>query len=90
MQKLILKGFSIPEKFLWLKKVGGIESVEMLKTFNCGIGLILVVKAKESQCVTNFFEKKKILIPLSLAKFQKEKETKNNLNKKKFGKWDLT
>ena len=29
-----------------------------------------------------FFEKKKILIPLSLAKFQKEKETKNNLNKK--------
>ena len=53
------EGFSIPEKFLWLKKVGGIESVEMLKTFNCGIGLILVVKAKESQCVTNFLKKKK-------------------------------
>ena len=36
-----------------------------------------------------FFEKKKILIPLSLAKFQKRKKQQTILIKK-FGKWDLT
>ena len=65
--------FFIPEKFLWLKKVGGIESVEMLKTFNCGIGLILVVNANESKKVINFLKKKKVLIRISLVKFQKRK-----------------
>lgn len=27
----------------WLSKVGGISEYEMLKTFNCGIGMILAV-----------------------------------------------
>ena len=83
------EGFSIPEKFLWLKKVGGIESVEMLKTFNCGIGLILVVKAKESQCVTNFLKKKKIN-SFILGKISKKKKKQKTILIKKFGKWDLT
>ena len=81
--------FSIPEKFLWLKKVGGIESVEMLKTFNCGIGLILVVKAKESQCVTNFLKKKNIN-SFILGKISKKKKKQKTILIKKFGKWDLT
>ena len=83
------EGFSIPEKFLWLKKVGGIESVEMLKTFNCGIGLILVVKAKESQCVTNFLKKKNIN-SFILGKISKKKKKQKTILIKKFGKWDLT
>ena len=83
------EGFSIPEKFLWLKKVGGIESVEMLKTFNCGIGLILVVKAKESQCVTNFLKKKNINFFI-LGKISKKKKKQKTILIKKFGKWDLT
>ena len=83
------EGFSIPEKFLWLKKVGGIESVEMLKTFNCGIGLILVVKAKESQCVTNFLKKKNIN-SFILGKVSKKKKKQKTILIKKFGKWDLT
>ena len=83
------EGFSIPEKFLWLKKVGGIESVEMLKTFNCGIGLILVVKPKESQCVTNFLKKKNIN-SFILGKISKKKKKQKTILIKKFGKWDLT
>ena len=83
------EGFSIPEKFLWLKKVGGIESVEMLKTFNCGIGLILVVKPKESQCVTNFLKKKNINFFI-LGKISKKKKKQKTILIKKFGKWDLT
>jgi phosphoribosylformylglycinamidine cyclo-ligase len=32
-----------PPVFGWLRQAGGIDEVEMLRTFNCGIGLVLVV-----------------------------------------------
>lgn len=32
-----------PEIFTWLSKEGKVEKDEMLKTFNCGIGMVLVV-----------------------------------------------
>ena len=37
-----------PEIFNWLQETGNIEESEMLKTFNCGIGMILVVDRKET------------------------------------------
>ena len=51
------KDFSIPEEFLWLKKSGNIKSKEMLKTFNCGVGLILIAKVEDSKEITNFISK---------------------------------
>jgi phosphoribosylformylglycinamidine cyclo-ligase len=33
-----------PPVFGWLRKVGGVEEAEMLKTFNCGIGMVAVCK----------------------------------------------
>ncbi|WP_306005677.1 phosphoribosylformylglycinamidine cyclo-ligase [Aquicoccus porphyridii] len=38
-----LGAWSLPPVFDWLRGVGGIDEAEMLKTFNCGIGMILVV-----------------------------------------------
>jgi phosphoribosylformylglycinamidine cyclo-ligase len=32
-----------PAVFVWLAKTGGIEAEEMLRVFNCGIGMVLVV-----------------------------------------------
>jgi phosphoribosylformylglycinamidine cyclo-ligase len=37
--------------FRWLAKVGGIAEPEMLRTFNCGIGMIAVVEAKAAAAV---------------------------------------
>ena len=37
--------------FAWLQKVGGVEPAEMLRTFNCGIGMIVVVNAKDAKAV---------------------------------------
>jgi phosphoribosylformylglycinamidine cyclo-ligase len=34
--------------FKWLAKEGGVAELEMLRTFNCGIGLILAVEAAKS------------------------------------------
>jgi phosphoribosylformylglycinamidine cyclo-ligase len=41
--------------FKWLAKVGGIAEPEMLRTFNCGIGMIAVVAANEADAVTAAF-----------------------------------
>lgn len=38
-----LNAWDLPDLFKWMRGVGGIAEAEMLKTFNCGIGMILVV-----------------------------------------------
>ncbi|MBW7057434.1 phosphoribosylformylglycinamidine cyclo-ligase [Paracoccus bogoriensis] len=38
-----LGAWSLPPVFAWLAQAGGIEQAEMLKTFNSGIGMVLVV-----------------------------------------------
>ena len=43
-----LENLALPELFLWLAEQGGLSQAEMLKTFNCGIGMVLVV-APEAQ-----------------------------------------
>ena len=37
-----------PQLFDWLQKVGNVEPAEMLRTFNCGIGLCVVVAAADA------------------------------------------
>lgn len=38
-----LSAWELPAIFQWLQKRGGIEEQEMLRTFNCGIGMALLV-----------------------------------------------
>ena len=42
-----LNAWEMPEIFARLQKLGNIEREEMLKTFNCGIGMCLIVDANE-------------------------------------------
>ncbi len=42
-----LESISVPAVFSWLAKTGGVEPNEMLRTFNCGIGMIAVVKPEK-------------------------------------------
>nr|KIU67775.1 phosphoribosylformylglycinamidine cyclo-ligase [Brucella anthropi] len=42
-----LTSISVPAVFSWLAKTGGVEPNEMLRTFNCGIGMIAVVKPEK-------------------------------------------
>jgi phosphoribosylformylglycinamidine cyclo-ligase len=39
--------------FGWLRDTGKIDRDEMLRTFNCGIGMIVVVRAKEARSVAS-------------------------------------
>ncbi|MFT3986899.1 phosphoribosylformylglycinamidine cyclo-ligase [Aestuariivirga sp.] len=43
--------------FQWLQDQGGVDEREMLRTFNCGIGMIVVVDAKEAKAIAARFKK---------------------------------
>jgi phosphoribosylformylglycinamidine cyclo-ligase len=47
----------VPPVFKWLAKTGGVAETEMLRTFNCGIGMIAVVAPKDAAAVTAAFDK---------------------------------
>ncbi|MBN9469904.1 MAG: phosphoribosylformylglycinamidine cyclo-ligase [Bosea sp.] len=48
---LDLSAIPVPAVFGWLAKVGGVAEREMLRTFNCGIGMIVVASAAEADAV---------------------------------------
>jgi len=46
-----LDAWTLPPVFAWLRERAGIPDAEMLKTFNCGIGLVLVVAPERAAAV---------------------------------------
>ncbi len=46
-----LDSWKLPDLFAWMQKVGDISEGEMLRTFNCGIGMIAVVEAAKADSV---------------------------------------
>ncbi|CDZ27589.1 phosphoribosylformylglycinamidine cyclo-ligase [Neorhizobium galegae] len=60
-----LDSIPVPPVFSWLAKTGGVEPKEMLRTFNCGIGMIVVVAPENAQAVTNTLTNEgEIVVPL--------------------------
>lgn len=47
-----LGAWDLPPVFGWMAETGGIAEAEMLKTFNCGIGLIVVCAADQADALT--------------------------------------
>lgn len=43
--------WSLPPVFSWLQTAGSISDAEMLKTFNCGIGMAIVVAASDADAI---------------------------------------
>ena len=43
--------WDLPPVFAWLAEAGGVEVAEMRRTFNCGIGLMLVVSPQDAEPV---------------------------------------
>lgn len=41
--ELDLDAIEVPPVFSWLAKAGGVAPAEMMRTFNCGIGMVIVV-----------------------------------------------
>jgi phosphoribosylformylglycinamidine cyclo-ligase len=47
-----LASIAVPPVFSWLSATGGVAANEMLRTFNCGVGMIVVVAAEQADAVT--------------------------------------
>ncbi|CDZ37380.1 Phosphoribosylformylglycinamidine cyclo-ligase [Neorhizobium galegae bv. officinalis] len=60
-----LDSIPVPPVFSWLAKTGGVEAKEMLRTFNCGIGMIIVVAPGNAQAVADILTGEgEIVVPL--------------------------
>jgi phosphoribosylformylglycinamidine cyclo-ligase len=46
-----LSAIQVPPVFSWLARTGGVAPLEMLRTFNCGIGMIAVVEAAQAEAI---------------------------------------
>jgi phosphoribosylformylglycinamidine cyclo-ligase len=54
--EIALGAWDMPELFGWLQRHGNIAQSEMLRTFNCGIGMVVVVAADQADAVHSTFE----------------------------------
>ena len=50
-----LGGWALPGVFGWLRETGGMDDAELLKTFNCGIGMIVAVSAARADALAELF-----------------------------------
>ena len=49
--RLDLDAIAGPPVFGWLARAGGVAEAEMLRTFNCGIGMIVVAGRRQADAV---------------------------------------
>lgn len=50
------QSYELPPIFKWLKQAGGLSAHEMSRTFNCGIGMIIVADPKDVKEITQLLE----------------------------------
>ena len=48
-----LGAWALPPVFRWLRDTAGMDQAELLKTFNCGIGMMLVVAPNRAEVITD-------------------------------------
>jgi phosphoribosylformylglycinamidine cyclo-ligase len=55
--RIDLARIAVPPVFQWLASAGVIAQSEMLRTFNCGIGMIVITASKDVAAITKAFER---------------------------------
>ena len=55
--KIDYKSWTAPEIFPWLQKMGNVADEEMRRTFNCGIGMVLVIDKNDAEEIKDVLEK---------------------------------
>ncbi len=76
-----LSKIKVPFIFKWLKNKN-ITDVDMLKTFNCGVGFCLIVNKKNINKIKNFFNKK--FKPYEVGYISQSKKKLNFINSLKW------
>ncbi|PZQ83328.1 MAG: phosphoribosylformylglycinamidine cyclo-ligase, partial [Ancylobacter novellus] len=53
--RIDLTGLPVPPVFRWLAQVGKVAPEEMLRAFNCGIGMVVVCAPEDAETVADAF-----------------------------------
>ncbi|XP_028145716.2 trifunctional purine biosynthetic protein adenosine-3 [Diabrotica virgifera virgifera] len=72
--------WSIPEVFPWLATAGGVHQVELLRTFNCGVGGVLVVKPEDADAVWNLIKNEGATIVGKVVRKEKDQVIVHNFS----------
>jgi phosphoribosylformylglycinamidine cyclo-ligase len=48
MAELVRGSWEAPTIFAWLQKMGNVDDAEMARTFNCGIGMVVIVAGADA------------------------------------------
>jgi phosphoribosylformylglycinamidine cyclo-ligase len=51
-----MAGWAIPSVFSWLRRMGNVPFEDMVRTFNCGIGMVLIVAEKDCEDAVHHLE----------------------------------
>ena len=54
--EIIADSWTRPEIFNWLQEHGQVAASEMLRTFNCGVGMVLVCQAHEADAIAQILQ----------------------------------
>ena len=82
-----LKNYKIPKIFLWLQELGSVENKEMLKTFNCGIGMILIISENHQKDVIGHLKKNRSKFWVMGKTVENKKDSQIIIDN--YGKWVL-
>ena len=80
--------FKVPKLFSWFKNLSKISTKEMLNTFNCGFGMVLIINKKNEESVLKYLNKNKIKFS-NIGYIDIKKKNSKNVLVKKFGEWNL-
>ncbi|ALE03834.1 phosphoribosylformylglycinamidine cyclo-ligase [Bartonella ancashensis] len=70
-----LSSINLPPVFSWIAKQGNVQEKEMLQTFNCGIGMVIIVARDSLEIVTKELEERGEHVTL-LGSLKKDHENK--------------
>jgi len=51
-----INSWEFPEVFKWLQSAGNVDSTEMYRTFNCGVGMVIAVPADQADAAIELLE----------------------------------
>ena len=49
------KSWTLPKLFQWLQTAGNVQTQEMYRTFNCGIGMVVIVSPENADAAEKLF-----------------------------------
>ncbi len=75
------KAWQMPKLFHWLREQGNVAEQEMYRTFNCGIGMVVIVAASDvNQAIAHLQEAGETVSPIGVIRARNGEEHQTQVN----------